>query len=160
MCCCDKPTVNGELGYKWQPNDKPSIRPVDPPSLSELDTLRYDEPGRCGGVDSHCHHYRVVGTSFLEVLYKHGAGEGRIRLANSNALAPILAALDSNARYWMLNAICHAYQDGAQQGSERAGTYWRTAAIEKRIKVRRMPKQDRVKVWIEPKLITAEEGRD
>ncbi len=34
--------------------------PRDPPELSALETLLYDEPGRCCGLDSHSHHFRVV----------------------------------------------------------------------------------------------------
>lgn len=49
MCCCGKPVVNGEMGYKWQPNDNPRICPVNPPALEENDQLLRDEPGRCGG---------------------------------------------------------------------------------------------------------------
>ena len=52
MCCCGKPIVNGEFGYKWQPNDAPGVRESDPPELCDGDELIYDEPGRCGGLDS------------------------------------------------------------------------------------------------------------
>lgn len=149
MCCCDKPNINGELGYKWQPNDRPVIRRPDPPTLTEYDTLLYDEPGRCGGQDSHCHHYRVVGQTFLTLLYKHGGGEGRIRLSNSKALIPILASLDSNARYWLMNSIYHAYADGQRNGAERTEERWRMAAAEKRIKTRKLPYNKGVKVWME-----------
>lgn len=30
MCCCGKPIVNGEPGYKWNCNDDPGVRRVDP----------------------------------------------------------------------------------------------------------------------------------
>lgn len=156
MCCCGKPTINGELGYKWQPTDAPSIRPVNPPTLVESDTLLYDEPGRCGGQDSHCHHYRVTGQTWLTLLYKHGGGEGRIRLSNSKAIAPILAALDSNARYWLLNAIYHAHNDGSMNGAGRMDERWRKAAAEKRIRTRKMPRSSQVKVWIDPALVGAQ----
>ena len=155
MCCCDKPNVNGELGYKWQPKDAPGVRPINPPMLSEYEAMRYDEPGRCGGVDSHCHHYRVVGITSLELLCKNGGGEKRIRLANSKALAPVLASLDSNARYWLLNSIYHAYSDGRQQGAEVVEERWRKAAAEKRIKTRKLPNGRGVRVWTEPDLVTA-----
>lgn len=58
MCCCGCPVVNGEPGYKWNPKDTPTVRPVDPPLLNDDDQLLRDEPGRCGGLDSHSHHYR------------------------------------------------------------------------------------------------------
>lgn len=159
MCCCDKPNVNGELGYKWQPNDNLSIRRPDPPTITDCDTLLYDEPGRCGGVDSHCHHYRLIGGACTWLLYKHGGGEGRIRLSNSLALRPILAALDSNARYWIFNAIYHAHNDGQMNGAGRMDEQWRKAAAEKRIKTRKLPHNRGVKVWREPELLLAE-GRD
>jgi len=156
MCCCDKPNINGELGYKWQPNDTPSIRRPDPPMLSEHETLIYDEPGRCGGQDSHCHHYRIVGKTWLELLYKHGGGEGRIHLSNSKALRPILDTLDSNARYWLLNALYHANNDGRVYGAGRMDETWRKAAAEKRIKTRKLPHGRGVKVWTEPAELTTE----
>lgn len=155
MCCCGKPNINGTLGYKWQPNDAPSIRPTYPPTLTEYDALLYDEPGRCGGIDSHCHHYRVASSpgGALDILVKHGGGEERIRLSNSTALKPILAALDSNSRYWILNSIAHAHTDGRLQGAETVESNWRQAAAEKRIKTRKTPRRDCVKVWIEPREI-------
>lgn len=152
MCCCDKPNINGEVGYKWQPKDNPSIRQPFPPTLTEYDTLLYDEPGRCGGVDSHCHHYRLVlshGRS-LDLLVKHGGGEERIRLSNSKALRPILDVLDSNPRYWLMNSIAHASSDARQQGEASANERWRRAAAEKRIKTRKLPHGRGVKVWTEP----------
>jgi len=156
MCCCDKPNINGELGYKWQPNDTLRIRPVDPPTLNEYDALLYDEPGRCGGCDSHCHHYRVIGKRDIELLYKNGGGEGRIRLSNSTSLRPILESLDSNGRYWLLNSIYHAYDDGKINGAGRMDEQWRKAAAEKRIKTRKLPHGRGVKVWREPELVQAE----
>jgi len=152
MCCCDKPNVNGTIGYKWQPNDTPSIRRPDPPELaeSEQDALLYDEPGRCGGIDSHCHHYRVTRGTCLTILYKNGGGEGRIRISNSTAMYPILDALDSNGRYWLLNSIYHAHNDGKMNGAGRMDEQWRKAAAEKRVKTRKLPHGKGVKVWLEP----------
>lgn len=155
MCCCDKPNINGELGYKWQPNDTPSVRRPDPPTVNDSDTLLYDEPGRCGGTDSHCHHYCVIEGACLWLAYKHGGGEGRIRLSNSKALRPILDALDSHARYWFLNSIYHAYNDGKMHGAGRMDEQWRKAATEKRIKTRKLPHNRGVKVWTEPITIPA-----
>ena len=75
MCCCGTPVVNGELGYKWNSTDKPGVRPVDPPSLKDNDQLLRDEPGRCGGLDSHCHHYRLVKSyGSLILLVRHVGG--------------------------------------------------------------------------------------
>ena len=149
MCCCGTPTINGEPGYRWQPADKPSIRPVAPPTLGESDTLTYDEPGRCGGQDSHCHHYRVVGGPvFPSLLVRHGGGEERIRLSNGRAVLTALGALDSNGRYWLLNALYHAVDDARRAGREAEAARWRTAAAEKRITVRKVRGQAAVRVAI------------
>lgn len=147
MCCCGKPVVNGEPGYKWNFNDDPGVRRVDPPSLENHDTLIRDEPGRCGGIDSHCHHYRLVKSfSSLILLVRNGTGDHRLRL--SGPLESVLARLDSTDCYWVLNAIYHAYSDGRQSGSEQTTATWRKAAAEKRIKTRKERGADRVRVWI------------
>ncbi|MFN3076880.1 MAG: hypothetical protein ABT940_08390 [Alphaproteobacteria bacterium] len=120
--------------------------------MQEGDIILYDEPGRCGGIDSHCHHYRIVSHlgGGTDLLVKNGAGESRIRLSNSTALRPILAAMDSNARYWLMNSLAHGYSDGKARGSESVEATWRQAAAEKRIKTRKLPNGRGVKVWIEP----------
>jgi hypothetical protein len=47
--------------------------------LSEGDELIYDLPGRCGGMDSHCHHLRLVKAQFggYALLMRHGGGDER-----------------------------------------------------------------------------------
>jgi hypothetical protein len=152
MCCCGKPTVNGEMGYRWNDlNAKPTVRPLDPPTLNENEALIYDEPGRCGGLDSHCHHYRLVrhyGSVYL--LVRHGGGDERMRLSSTPTLLDTLATLDSNARYWIFNAMYHAHSHGARDARSREQERWRTAALDKRIRVRR--RQGTVHVSIEPKI--------
>jgi len=159
MCCCGKPTINGQPGYKWQPNDPPSIRAAYPPALDEHDTLIYDEPGRCGGIDAHSYHFRVVrvfGSLFL--LVRHGGGDERLRLHNTPSLNATLASLDSNARYWLLHTIYYAHHDGAQHAREETTQLWRQAAAEKRIKTRKQRNTGTVKVWIEPKAVLQSES--
>lgn len=150
MCCCGTPTINGEAGYRWQPNDTPSVRPVNPPALAEGDTLLYDEPGRCGGIDSHSHHYRVVkGGSFLYLLVRHGGGDERIRMGCSHPhLAAQLVSLDSNARYWLCNLFHGLHRDGENTGRENEHVRWYMAAAQKRIRTRKDRGRDGVKVWI------------
>ena len=152
MCCCGKPTINGELGYKWQPNDAPSVRQPHPPEFQEHDELLYDEPGRCGGLDCHSHHYRLVSSSGMLVLVvSHGGGDERVNLSSTKALLESFKALDSTARYWMLHCIYHAYRHGKERGSSDTNLYWRTAAAEGRIKTRKLRGHDVVKVTVEPK---------
>ena len=75
MCSCGKPTINGELGYRWQPTDAPSIHPLNPPDLRPGETLVYDEPGRCGGMDSHSFHYRVVSSIRRWQAWRRGCAD-------------------------------------------------------------------------------------
>lgn len=138
------------MGYKWQPNDAPTIRQPHAPSLGEDDVLLFDEPGRCGGLDGHSHHFRIVKRNRIMpfLLVAHGGGEERIELFS---LAPaVLADLDSNQRYWMMYALFRAYRDGTQKATDTERIKWMKAAAEKRIKTRKQPARGNVKVWIEP----------
>lgn len=158
MCCCEKPNVNGEMGYKWQPNHAPSIRPVDPPVLFEGEVLLYDLPGRCGGrMDSHCHHYRIAKwLSSVYILAKHGGGEERKRLSTTPALMEMLEKITDTERYWLCNALYHAIDDARRQSAENEREWWKRAAAEKRIKTRKIRNRG-VRVWVEPKPVTTEE---
>jgi hypothetical protein len=150
MCCCEKPVVNGEMGYKWQPTDREGVRPISAPAITEGDELLYDEMGRCGEIDSHCHHYRIVkNCGNIYLLVRNGGGDDRIRLSLYGKQVNSFAILNSNDRYWLLNAIYHAHSEGKRNGRDRANEQWRKAAIEKRIKTRKIRGSNAVKVWID-----------
>jgi len=152
MCCCGKPTVNGEPGYSWDGKSF-GVRQPDPPALAEGDELIHDEPGRCGGLDSHCHHFRVVNNrGLMTLLVRHGGGDERIKLG-SRPGAKALAVMDSTARYWVLQMLYHVQQHAARDARMDEQMKWARAAIEKRIRVRKqrgvsLP-HGNVKVWIE-----------
>lgn len=150
MCCCGKPTINGELGYKWQPNDSPTVRPVHPPmNGQDGETILWDEPGRCGGLDLHSHHFLVTKWySTYYLLVGHGGGDQRIKLFS--LLPASLSAMDSNTRYSLLYAIYKAHSDGADEATMTERIRWNTAAAQKRIKTRKQRGSNGVKVWIEP----------
>ena len=152
MCCCEKPTINGEPNYRWNnPHATPSVYPVNPPDLQDGDVLLYDEPGRCGGLDSHCHHFRVVKhTGAVYLLVRHGGGDERHRFGwGKTTMLDGLAAMDSNQRYWVLCAAHHAIKDAARDARDTANGIWQKAAAEGRIKTRKFPKRGYVKVTIE-----------
>lgn len=153
MCCCGKPVVNGEMGYKWQPNDAPMVRRVDAPTVAEDETLIYDEPGRCGGIDSHSHHYRVITWhSMISLRVKHGGGEETVPLRlYGNGLREAIAAMDSNMRYWLLNELYHIHSDARRTGQQNESVKWRKAAANKQIKTRKQRGSNEIKVWIEDK---------
>lgn len=145
MCCCKKPTINGEPGYSWD-GKTVSIYKPNPPALIDGDELLADEPGRCGGIDSHCHHFRLVRRlGQLYLLVRHGGGDESLRLGNRPG---DLLGLKSNPRYWLLQMLYHVQDSSARAASLREESLWRKAAAEKRIKTRKF--RGGVKVWIEP----------
>jgi hypothetical protein len=116
MCCCEKPTINGQPGYRWNnPGGPAGVYPINPPALEENDTLLYDEPGRCGGCDAHSHHYRIIRRhGRMLLLVRHGGGDEAIVL-HSVGLDNVMRPLDTNSRYWLLHALYYAHHDGAQE---------------------------------------------
>ena len=156
MCCCGKPTINGEQGYRWnEPAGPTSVYPVNPPDLGEHDTLVWDEPGRCGGLDSHSHHYRVVKSlASVYLLVRHGGGDERVYL--SPTIMRPLSLVDSTARYWILNTIYHAQANAARDARDKESFKWRMAIAEKRVKTnRRRIRGMYPKVWIVEKVPSA-----
>jgi hypothetical protein len=151
MCCCGKPTVNGQPGHSWDGKTF-STRPVAPPSLGEHETLIFDEPGRCGGIDAHSHHFRLVkglgGNLYL--LVRHGGGDERIAMGITLRLAlGALTAADTNDRYWFLHSLYSVHRNATREASGASEARWRQAAADKRIRTRKLPARGVVKVWIE-----------
>ena len=153
MCCCGKPTINGEPGYSWDGRSTMVYAPA-PPELAEGDVLLADEPGRCGrGIDSHCYHFRLVenrGQCLLVV--KHGAGTERIRFGWTKTLGDFATTPNAD-RYWVFQAAYHAVADTSEAAAEKVESLWRRAAAEKRIKTRKLPGQDAVRVTLLPALV-------
>jgi len=140
----------GKLATSGSPT---TTRPVDPPMLGALEALLFDEPGRCGGLDCHSHHFRLVrgpGGS-LGLMVRHGGGDEFFQLSTTKTFEQTVASLDSNARYWLLHTVYRAYKAGDQTGRNDTAARWRLAAAEKRIKARKERGGDSVKVWIEPR---------
>ena len=149
MCCCGKPTKNGETGaYSWDGKTFMTRQP-DPPDIKEGDTILFDEPGRCGGTDSHCHHVRLVRSSgCVDLLVRHGGGDERIRsVSHSPTFVPMLEGLSSDARYWFLLAIHHAASKASSEARQAESQRWAAAFIDKRIKRRK--RGGSVSVWVE-----------
>src|SRR6266567_8637784 len=107
MCCCGKPNVNGEPNaYSWD-GKRFMTYPPNPPALETGDELLHDEPGRCGGTDSHSHHLRIVKQQYggLAILVRHGGGTERIALGHRNYILGAMHDLDSNGRYWLMLGV-------------------------------------------------------
>jgi len=155
MCCCKKPNVNGEKGaYSWDGKSF-GVRQPNPPDLLEHDELLYDEPGRCGGLDSHSFHFRIVkqfGTHYL--LVRHGGGDERIRLGSRPGIE-VIAKLNSNDRYWILQQLYHVQQRQADEASQNTASKYRSAFVEGRLKKKKVRGQNAYKVTIDPKVVEA-----
>jgi hypothetical protein len=130
---------------------------VRAPPLGEGDVLVYDEPGRCkplvngtGSTDYHSHHFRLVECRrSYALLVRHGAGDERIDLGGRHTrLGELLAPMDSDARFLMLHALFSAHTDAYRSGRAAERTRWMGAAAERRIRTRKMPGREVVKVWI------------
>lgn len=153
MCCCGRPTINGEPGaYSWDGHWF-TTHQLAPPTLEEYDTLIFDEPGRCGGIDAHSHHFRLVKSrGNYAVLVRHGGGEERVGLSCTfGLLAPSLNALTSDARFWLLHTLYSLHGETKRNTQTARDSIWRQAAAEKRIKVRKLRNRLAVEVSIAPK---------
>lgn len=159
MCCCAEPNVNGEPGYSWD-GKAVGVRPVDPPALADGDELLFDEPGRCGGMDSHCHHYRLVKNYGFALLVRHGGGDERVRLSlpRGTGLDGPEWRMSSDTRYWMLNAMYHAHSEGRRSGRDATARTYADAFVDGRLKKRKQRGGHSVKVWIEPAALASTEA--
>jgi hypothetical protein len=155
MCCCGRPTINGEPGaYSWDGKSRMTYTP-NPPALQDGDVLIYDEPGRCGGIDSHAFHFRLVKRhGDVALLVRHGMGDEGFPIRRLGKLLPF-DTLDSNGRYWIMQALYHTLDDAKSGAAETAEHKWRVAAVEKRIRTRKQRGRGMVKVWIEPPSLPA-----
>lgn len=148
MCCCGKPTVNGDPGYSWDGKSF-SVRNPWFPELQEGDELIKDLPGRCGGVDSHCHDLRLVKRhSQLYLLVHNGGGDTRIKLRAYGG-AVCVETMAENDCYWVLLMLFHVQSDGARFAREAEAHKWQKAAADGRLKTRKQRGQNSVKVWID-----------
>jgi hypothetical protein len=154
MCMCQyhngEPNVNGTPGYAWNTKEN-RVRPIDPPDLDEFDTMLADLPGRCGGLDSHSHHFRVVkrfGSHYL--LVRHGGGDERHSLGVQPDAVKRMLTMDDDSMYWQLQMIYHVQDTSARKAAEEERRTWSKAAAEKRIRTRKRRGSSSVKVWIEP----------
>jgi hypothetical protein len=149
MCCCGKPTIDGEPNaYSWDGVTRLTYE-THPPAMIDGDVLLFDEPGRCGKIDAHGHHLRLVkNCGRLVLLSQRGDSAERLTLFSYMlTFAELLATLDSNARYWILHMIhstAHAARRDAEESTRNA---WAKAFIEKRIK--KQKRSGSYRVWLE-----------
>lgn len=131
------------------------------PTVAAGETVLFDEPGRVldrkaeGGHTDVCYRaywFRVVSGQFgpVALRVKHGGGEESWNIGYATDPAvEALGMLDSDARYFVLHALMDAHHTSASNAADRTSAHWRQAAADKRIKTRKLPRQNAVKVWIE-----------
>lgn len=155
MCCCGKPNINGQPGYSWD-GKRFSTRKVNPPDLQEGDELLYDGPGRCGGIDSHCHHFRLVRCyGSYNLLVRHGGGDERIKIGGCRAATvQSILAMPENDQYWIFQMIYSTAGHASRKAVEANDSRWRIAFLDKRLKRRR--KNGRVSVEFLPAELQAD----
>lgn len=133
------------------------------PPVPERHKLIHDEPGRVhdrkasGGSYDVCyrsHWYRVTQdevTGAYALHVRHGGGEERSHLCHrADPLAAALAALESDARYFVLHALYERKQDGAKEAADRTTRAYCEAFVSGRLKKRKRRGTDTYDVRIEP----------
>jgi hypothetical protein len=152
MCCCGKAVVNGEEGYSWDGKSF-GIRKPFFPEIEDGDELLKDLPGRCGGIDSHSHDFRLVKRySSLYLLVHHGGGSERINLRSYRPSSEIILGMSESDCYWMMETLYHIHSDAASDARQAEASKWQKAAATGRIKTRKQRGGNAVKVWIEAEI--------
>lgn len=131
--------------------------PMRAPPLNDGDSLIYDECGRV--IDNVCHrshYFRLVldKSGWAYLLVRHGGGDERIQLKSSHYAPRVVRALlnaESDDRYIMLRTIHDLHRDTKNRSRDAAIAECKQAFVDGRLKKRKLPRQQAVKVWIEPK---------
>ena len=110
-----------------------------------------DDPIR-GGTDCRSHCFKVVKPEYgnYTLVVSHGAGVERVGLGWRRVVVDGLAAMDSDARFRFLWMILDVHHNAERAAAEKTAAHYRKAFVEGRLKKRALPKQGKVKVWIEP----------
>jgi hypothetical protein len=148
------PSLTDPENYSYQQRDWRA------PSIEVEDTVVFDEPGRVlgargSGVDCRSHYFRVIKPEFGQYTLKvrHGGGEESWPLGFDSRIVDGLGQMDSDNRFRLLWVIMDGHHETASRTANRLNADWRQAAAEKRIKTRKLPGQNRVRVWIEPAIV-------
>ena len=163
MCMCGKPTINGQPNaYSWDGKQFSTRHPF-PPAVPDGDELLFDEPGRCGGIDAHSHHFRLVKAQYggFGLLVRHGGGEETVNLGYAvvRQLIPAMREMDSTTRFWLLHTLYTTARDAGELAAGRMEHRWRVAAAEKRIRTRKRRGQNLVEVGIVPAIKPAAQAQ-
>jgi hypothetical protein len=128
--------------------------PLRAPDVREGDRILFSEHGRIvENVDHRSHYFRLVQRETFQfiLMVKHGGGQEEIDNYSIRKLVTPLKALDSDARYLLMYAVHSAWREGQIIGRNKTAETYRAAFIEGRLKKRKMPNRNTVKVWIEPR---------
>lgn len=148
MCMCANPTVNGEPGYCSTYGAPVGVYKPNPPELRDGDELIFDEPGRCGGVDAHSYHHRLVkgyGDNYT-ILTRHGGGDRAFPVRWPESVIQSMRRMCSADRYWLLHGVAYSAEGGERSARNAESRRWHQAAVQNRIKVNRRKKIPTVEI--------------
>jgi len=128
--------------------------PLRAPTLQDGDIIIIDACGRViNNVCYRSHYFRLVGVKHggSALLVKHGGGEQRINLKwPPRQLIEGLRDMEPEAQYLALHLIHKISGDAARDAAGNTAKLYEQAFVDGRLKKRKMPRQQAVKVWIEP----------
>ena len=138
------------MGYETEAWREPSLKPGY--------TRVFSEHGRILGNTCYRSHWMALdkgehGGYFLTV--KHGGGEEHFQIAYSKRLVDALAALDSDARYFILHQFLRIKQDAERAAQDKTANDYKRAFAEGRLRKRKLRGQDAVKVWVDRPIVQA-----
>lgn len=124
------------------------------PSTPYGNVILFEEPGRIVENVDHYSHYFILSRSaysdtIMTLSVKHGGGEESFLWHVTTSLLNALSLMSSDGRFLLFRAIIDAHHKSAETTAQKVNANWQRAAAEKRIKTRKMPGRNEVKVWIE-----------
>ena len=126
------------------------------PTISEGEEEIFSEHGRIlDKVDYRSHWFVLSKKQYggYHLLVKHGGGEEGIPLGYSKRYEIMMESLESDTRYYLMHALMEAFHNGKTKGRDESTTLYRNAFVDGRLKKRKLPSKNEVRVWIEsPKL--------
>ena len=126
------------------------------PKISSGDVLLIEQYGRSiNNIDHRSHCFRVVTDKISQLsvalLVRHGGGDERIFLGYSIAKTAIegLLLLPEDSQYLALSLMYEIHKTAKAQASAMTAHEYKKAFADGKLKKRKLPKQNLVKVWIE-----------
>ncbi len=125
------------------------------PEVKDGETIVFSECGRSlNNVCYRSHYFRIVKPEFgpHELLVKHGGGQERFSLGYGDTVPSMISTLgkmDSDTRYLAIYLMYDIRKDAGRHATAETAAKYERAFVDGKLKKRKLPRQGRVKVWIE-----------